>query len=83
MVGGVVAVAPFDDAPVAAFVVHGAADEVDGVGEVVALFFAVLVVGYPVGAALVGAVVGGIGRRFEVVEAEFFVPVGHACFLAL
>ena len=74
-VAGVVAVAPFDDAPVPPFFVHGAADEVDGVGEVVALFFAVVVV-YPVGAAFGRVVVGDV-RGFEVVQPQLFVPVGH------
>ena len=74
-VGGVVAVAPFDDAPVPSFVVHGAANQADGVGEVVALFFAV-VVADPVGAAFAG-VVAAFGGGVEVVQPQLFVPVGH------
>ena len=74
-VGGVVAVAPFDDAPVPPFVVHGAANQADGIGEVVALFFAV-VVADPVGAAFAG-VVAAFGGGVDVVQPQRLVPVGH------
>ena len=51
------------------------ANQVDGIGEVIALFFAV-VVAYPVGAAFGRVVVGDV-RGVDVVQPQLFVPVGH------